>query len=81
MDVERLIVMANDIAAFFHSAASPDQAVEQVAAHLRLYWHPSMRTQLIAHYRTGGAGLSTVAAGALRSLESKARHATDSVVR
>jgi formate dehydrogenase subunit delta len=74
MEIEHLIVMANDIAAFFHSAADQDQAVEKVATHLSLYWHPSMRTQIIAHCSTGGTGLSALAAQAVQLLERKVRN-------
>jgi formate dehydrogenase subunit delta len=47
MDAHKLVKMANDIAAFF--AAEPDQAVmlEGVAGHLKRFWDPRMRRELL----------------------------------
>jgi len=61
MNVERLVAMANDIAAFF--AADPDQesAAEQVAGHLRKFWEPRMRREIKRFVEQGGSGLSPVA--------------------
>lgn len=62
MNVERLIDMANDIANFF--AADPDReaGIEGVANHLRKFWEPRMRRQLIEHVQAHGPdGLSDVA--------------------
>ena len=43
MDGQKLVKMANQIAAFF--AAEPDRkaAVEGVAGHLKRFWEPRMR--------------------------------------
>ena len=61
MNTERLVQMANDIAAYF--AAEPDhaEAVAGVAIHLKRFWDPSMRRQIVAHERSGGAGLAPLA--------------------
>lgn len=61
MHIEQLVTMANDIAAFFHSTADQNEAARGVATHLRLYWDPRMRKQIVEHVRTGGAGLSELA--------------------
>jgi formate dehydrogenase subunit delta len=53
--------MANEIAAFFQSAANEDEAAASVANHLRRFWDPRMRRQIIEHRNRGGAGLSTLA--------------------
>jgi formate dehydrogenase subunit delta len=47
MDAHKLVKMANDIAAFF--AAEADQAVmlEGVAGHLKRFWDPRMRRELL----------------------------------
>jgi formate dehydrogenase subunit delta len=68
MDVERLVAMANDIAAFFD--AEPDQAVaaEGVRFHLTRFWDPRMRRQIVAHVGAGGAGLSPTARAAVALL-------------
>lgn len=61
MHIERLITMANDIAAFFHGAVEPDEAAQSVATHLKRYWDPRMRKQIMEHHRAGGAGLNELA--------------------
>jgi formate dehydrogenase subunit delta len=58
MNIERLVDMVNDIANFF--ASEPDHAagVTGVANHIRRYWEPRMRKQILAHLDAGGHGLS-----------------------
>ncbi len=68
MHTERLVTMANDIAAFFHGAANQDEAVRSIATHLRNFWDPRMRKQIIEHYHAGGSGLSDLARDAVRLL-------------
>lgn len=69
MQIERLVSMANDIAAFFQGAAAAEEAAESVANHLRRFWDPRMRRELIAHGRAGGAGLSELARQAVARLD------------
>lgn len=68
MDIEHLVSMVNDIAAFFHKAADPDEAVSSVATHLHRYWDPRMRKQIVEHEQSGGAGLSQLARDAVHLL-------------
>ena len=75
MDIERLVAMANDIAAFFD--AEPDKAVaaEGVRFHLTRFWDPRMRREIMAHVGAGGAGLSPTARAAVAMLaDSKQRN-------
>jgi formate dehydrogenase subunit delta len=60
MDSHHLVAMANEIAAFF-AAEDPAKAAENVANHLRRYWDPRMRRQIIEQASNGGEGLSQVA--------------------
>jgi formate dehydrogenase subunit delta len=60
MDPHHLVAMVNEIAAFF-AGEDPDKAADNVANHLRRYWDPRMRKQIVAHASNGGAGLSQVA--------------------
>jgi formate dehydrogenase subunit delta len=55
MNVERLISMANDIANYFHAEADHRVAVEGVSGHLKKYWEPRMRKQIIAYTQSGQA--------------------------
>ncbi len=68
MHIELLVTMANDIANFFHGAAEPGTAPRSVADHLRRYWDPRMRKQIMAYYAEGGAGLSDIARTAVGML-------------
>jgi formate dehydrogenase subunit delta len=67
MHTEYLVTMANDIADFFHGA-EPENAVRNVADHLRRFWDPRMRKAIIAFYAEGGAGLSDTARAAVGML-------------
>ena len=60
MDPEHLVAMVNEIAAFF-VGEDPGKAADNVANHLRRYWDPRMRKQIVAHASNGGEGLSEVA--------------------
>jgi formate dehydrogenase subunit delta len=73
MDVELLVTMANDVAAFFHGAANPDEAAGAVATHLRNYWEPRMRGQIIDYVGRGGAGLSATARAGIELLAAEVR--------
>ena len=68
MDVERLVAMANDIAAFFDAESGQAAAAEGVRNHMSRYWEPRMRRAIIAHVDQGGAGLAPTAMEAVRKL-------------
>lgn len=53
MNVERLATMANDIANFFHAETDHNVGVEGVANHLKKFWEPRMRKEIIAYARSG----------------------------
>lgn len=67
MTPEKLVRMANQIAAFFDS--QPGDPAAEVADHLAKFWEPRMTARLLAHVEAGGGGLSPsviAAAGRLR---------------
>ena len=64
MDIERLVSMANDIAAFFDSEPDKAVAVEGVRSHMSRFWEARMRRAIIAHAQAGGAGLTPTARAA-----------------
>jgi len=68
LDIERLVAMANDIAAFFD--AEPDKAVaaEGVRFHISRFWEPRMRRAIIEHEKKGGTGLTPTARTAVTLL-------------
>ena len=71
MNPEHLAAMANDIANFF--AAEPDReaAVNGVSGHLKKFWDPRMRRQIVSYLRDQDGGeLSELArAGVARLAE------------
>ena len=56
MNVDRLVAMVNDIAAFFMGEAGAE-APAAVANHLQRFWEPRMRSQIIAAYRNDPSSL------------------------
>lgn len=67
MNPDKLQRMANDIAR--NLAALGDGAPAAIAEHLRQFWTPRMREELLAMVDAGGAGLERLvvqAAGILR---------------
>ena len=61
MNIERLVAMVNDIGRYF--AAEPDEAlgIAGIADHLKKFWEPGMRKQIVAHLAAGGEGLEPLA--------------------
>ena len=71
MKNERLVTMANDIGHFFNAEADKNVAAQGVANHIKRYWDPRMRREIVAHYRErGGAGLDPIARSAVALLAS-----------
>ena len=69
MKLEKLITMANQIGAFFEAMPDRDQAVADVANHLRRSWEPRMREQILASLGTADeAKLKPLVREALRRL-------------
>lgn len=64
-----LVTMVNQIAANLGHGASDMERAEQVAAHLRKFWAPSMRKQLVDYASSDGSDLSAVAMEAVGKLQ------------
>jgi formate dehydrogenase subunit delta len=74
MNIDLLIKMTNEIGEFFASASDPDQAARDVANHLRRYWEPRMRAQMLDYYeQRQGAGLTDLAKSGVAVLHAAAR--------
>lgn len=68
MDPRKLVKMANEIGSFF--GAEPDRAtaIEGVAGHIRRFWDPRMRRDLLRWVDDqGGAGLAALVLEAVRA--------------
>lgn len=47
MDAHKLVKMVNEIAAFFESESDPKVVSEGIAGHVRRFWDPRMRRELL----------------------------------
>jgi formate dehydrogenase subunit delta len=52
VNIERLTTMANDIANFFHAETDRNVALDSISGHLRRYWEPRMRRQIVAYAKS-----------------------------
>ena len=67
MNNDHLVKMCNQIGAFFESMPDRNKATEELASHLKKFWPPSMRQQLITQFELGEADeLKPIAVDALK---------------
>jgi formate dehydrogenase subunit delta len=70
MELHHLIKMANEIGGFFAQMPDRDEAVSSVATHLKNFWEPRMRHQIIEYAERDGAELDSLVRTAVLSLRS-----------
>ena len=69
MNTDLMIKMLNEISAFFDGEDDKEQAAQDVKSHVRRYWEPRMRAQLLDYFKERqGAGLSDLALKAVTLL-------------
>ena len=68
MNVEKLVRMANQIAANLDYGPDKDHVVAGVADHLKRFWTPGMRAKIIEHHARGPGDLSELASRAVEKL-------------
>jgi formate dehydrogenase subunit delta len=67
MHVDQLIRMVNQMGSFFEAMPDRSEALHDLALHLKRFWEPRMRHELLAHLDAGGPGeLNPVSAEAIR---------------
>ncbi|WP_349605654.1 MULTISPECIES: formate dehydrogenase subunit delta [Cupriavidus] len=49
MNVDNLITMANQIGSFFEAMPDREEAVSDIAGHIKRFWEPRMRKALLGH--------------------------------
>ena len=54
MDSKKLVKMGNQIAAFFHGEPDRKVAVDSTAGHLKRFWEPRMRKEILLLLDAGG---------------------------
>jgi formate dehydrogenase subunit delta len=68
MSPERLVYMANQIGRFF-ATQGEDEAVAGTLDHIRKFWEPRMRKEIVAYVEGGGAGLDPNVRAAILQLK------------
>ncbi len=68
MNVQRLVSMANDIARYFASEPDQEAGVEGVADHLRAFWTPRMRQQIVEYLASDGSAVDDLTRRAVERL-------------
>lgn len=71
MSPEKLAYMANQIGKFF-AHQTHDQAVDSIATHLRQFWDPRMRRDMLAHCDDPDVHLDPLVREALAQLRAPA---------
>lgn len=67
MDIDNLVRMANRIGEFFAPMPDRAEALAGIATHLKKFWEPRMRREILAHVdERDGAGLLPIVAEAIR---------------
>jgi formate dehydrogenase subunit delta len=69
VDLHHLIKMANEIGGFFGSLPDHEEAVTSMAQHLKNFWEPRMRREIIAYAQNNGAELLPFAREAIARLD------------
>jgi formate dehydrogenase subunit delta len=69
MHIDYLVRMANDIGAFFASEPDAQAAAAAIHSHIKRFWDPRMRAQIVAHYHEAhGEGLDGAVLNAVKLL-------------
>jgi len=69
---EKLVKMVNEIASFFEGEPDRNVALESVAGHLKRFWDPRMRREIVRYVEEqGGEGLKETALAAIRAHRDK----------
>ena len=68
MEPEQMVHMANQIALFFASYPK-EEAVASITNHLKMFWEPRMRRQIIEYVAAGGVGLNDLAQESVKQLK------------
>ncbi|MDM4768017.1 formate dehydrogenase subunit delta [Pelomonas sp. SE-A7] len=59
MQIDKLVTMANQIGSFFAAMPDHQEALDGIANHLKKFWDPRMRRELLAHMdATAESGLA-----------------------
>ncbi|OQW71502.1 MAG: formate dehydrogenase [Proteobacteria bacterium ST_bin11] len=65
MDTHNLIKMANNIGAFFKSEPDRELAIKGIEQHIRNFWEPRMRREIVEYVQQGGTELMDIVSEAV----------------
>jgi formate dehydrogenase subunit delta len=68
MDMAHLIKMANEIGGYFEAMPDRAEAVNAIGAHLKSFWEPRMRRQIIDYAEHDGGELKEIVRDAVLAL-------------
>jgi formate dehydrogenase subunit delta len=68
MQIDKLVYMVNQITHNF-AVQGEAKAIAATAEHLKLFWDPRMRREILAHLAAGGEGLEPMSRAALGLLK------------
>ena len=67
MNIDNLVRMANRIGSFFAAMPDRDEALNDIAQHVRRFWEPRMRSALFDYLdQHGGEGVDAIVKDALQ---------------
>ncbi|MBF6560150.1 MAG: formate dehydrogenase subunit delta [Candidatus Binataceae bacterium] len=72
MEIHHLVKMANEIGGYFAAMPDHEEAVSSIAQHLRNFWEPRMRRELIAYARHDEGNLKPIVREAVLRLAAPA---------
>jgi formate dehydrogenase subunit delta len=69
MDIHHLVKMANEIGGFFASTPDHEEGVNSIAQHLRNFWDPRMRREIIEYAKGDDGDLKPIVREAVLRLD------------
>lgn len=69
MELHKLVRMANEIGGFFEQLPDREEATKLIATHIKNFWEPRLRREIIQYARGNGTDLTELVRAAILSLE------------
>jgi len=70
MDIHHLVKMANEIGGFFETLPDRNEGVNSIEQHLKNFWEPRMRREIVEYAKRGDGELKEIVREAVLRLES-----------
>ena len=69
MDIHHLVKMANEIGGFFETLPDRHEAVNSIEQHLKNFWEPRMRREIVEYAKRGDGELKEIVREAVLRLD------------